>query len=645
MPLIVKDRVQETTSTTGTGTLTLSGAVSGFQPLSSIGNGNTTYYCVVGGTEWEVGIGTYTLIGTILSRDTILASSNGGSAVNFSAGVKNVFVTYPAGKAVTLDDVQTLTNKTLTSPTLTTPVLGTPTSGTLTNCTFPTLNQNTTGTASNVTGTVAIANGGTGSTTNSGARTNLGATTVGSNFFTLTNPTAVTFPRMNADNTVSSLDATTFRTAIGAGTGSGTVTSVTGTAPVVSSGGATPAISMAAATTSVSGYLTSTDWNTFNGKQPAGSYVTVGGALGTPSSGTLTNCTFPTLNQNTTGSSGSCTGNAATATSADNIDGIAFKNAANGASFVVDTQGTNGIGYSSGYTLFGQTDGGVYCSTYDASWQHQINGDFRTGQIAIRGKQAGTWQAWRVVLDSSNSTSYTCGNTNSISNAVGGAYTWTGVQLFQANQNTGSGSNPPLQAYSSSGGAMMSFHRGGVYAINMGLDSDNVFRIGGWSAGANRLQMDMSGNLTMAGTIAGSNLSGTNTGDQTNISGNAATATKLSTASGSAPSYSARAWVNWNGTGTVAIRASGNVSSITDNGTGSYTVNFTTAMDDANYAVSVAAQGINTGNLVAPMGTYGTNTGGAQLVAPTTAGYRISTWASNLSGQGDVAYVMSTTFR
>ena len=94
------------------------------------------------------------------------------------------------------------------------------------------------------------------------------------------------------------------------------VTSVTGTAPVVSSGGATPAISMAAATASVSGYLTSTDWNTFNNKQPAGSYVTSGGALGTPSSGTLTNCTFPTLNQNTTGSSGSCTGNAATATTA-----------------------------------------------------------------------------------------------------------------------------------------------------------------------------------------------------------------------------------------------------------------------------------------------------------------------------------------
>ena len=63
---------------------------------------------------------------------------------------------------------------------------------------------------------------------------------------------------------------------------------------------------------------------------------------------------------------------------------------------------------------------------------------------------------------------------------------------------------------------------------------------------------------------------------------------QLSTASGSAPSYSARAWVNFNGTGTVAIRASGNVSSITDNGTGDYTVNFATAMEDANYCTTTS---------------------------------------------------------
>jgi len=103
MALIVKDRVQETTNTTGTGTITLAGAVSGFQSFSAIGDGNTTYYAIVLGSEWEVGLGTYTSSGTTLSRDTILESSNGGTAVNFSAGTKNVFVTYPAEEAVYQD--------------------------------------------------------------------------------------------------------------------------------------------------------------------------------------------------------------------------------------------------------------------------------------------------------------------------------------------------------------------------------------------------------------------------------------------------------------------------------------------------------------------------------------------------------------
>ena len=83
---------------------------------------------------------------------------------------------------------------------------------------IPTLNQNTTGTASNVTDTVAIANGGTGATIAVNARTNLGATTVGDNLFTLPNPSAIAFLRINADNTVSTLNAASFCTAIGVGT-------------------------------------------------------------------------------------------------------------------------------------------------------------------------------------------------------------------------------------------------------------------------------------------------------------------------------------------------------------------------------------------------------------------------------------------
>jgi hypothetical protein len=102
MAFVLKDRVKETTTTTGTGTVTLAGAVSGYQSFSAIGNANNTYYTIAGqGTsEWEVGIGTYTSSGTTLSRDTVLASSNSGSLVNFSAGTKDVFCDYPAGRAV-----------------------------------------------------------------------------------------------------------------------------------------------------------------------------------------------------------------------------------------------------------------------------------------------------------------------------------------------------------------------------------------------------------------------------------------------------------------------------------------------------------------------------------------------------------------
>jgi hypothetical protein len=102
MALVLKDRVKETTTTTGTGTITLAGAATGFQAFSAIGNANTTYYTIAGqsGGEWEVGIGTYTSSGTTLSRDTVLASSNSGSLVNFSAGTKDVFCDYPAGRAV-----------------------------------------------------------------------------------------------------------------------------------------------------------------------------------------------------------------------------------------------------------------------------------------------------------------------------------------------------------------------------------------------------------------------------------------------------------------------------------------------------------------------------------------------------------------
>jgi len=100
MALVVADRVKETSNVAGTGTATLLGASTGYQSFAVVGNGNTTFYCIAGqGTnEWEVGIGTYSSSGTTLARTTVLANSSATqpSALSFSAGTKDVFVTYPA---------------------------------------------------------------------------------------------------------------------------------------------------------------------------------------------------------------------------------------------------------------------------------------------------------------------------------------------------------------------------------------------------------------------------------------------------------------------------------------------------------------------------------------------------------------------
>lgn len=136
MALVVKDRVRETTTTTGTGTVTLLGAVTGYQSFSAIGNANTTYYAISGqgGAEWETGLGTYTLSGTTLSRDTVYSSSNGGTLVTFSAGTKDVYCVQPSSRTIILDSLGNAT------------ALGTPASGNASNLTSLT--------AGNLTGTI-----------------------------------------------------------------------------------------------------------------------------------------------------------------------------------------------------------------------------------------------------------------------------------------------------------------------------------------------------------------------------------------------------------------------------------------------------------------------------------------------------------
>ena len=104
MALVLADRVQENTTTTGTGTLTLDGAVFGFQTFAVVGNGNTCYYTIVDGGAWEVGIGTYSTTGPSLARTTVLSNSNGNTTpITLAVGTKNVFLTYPAEKSVNVD--------------------------------------------------------------------------------------------------------------------------------------------------------------------------------------------------------------------------------------------------------------------------------------------------------------------------------------------------------------------------------------------------------------------------------------------------------------------------------------------------------------------------------------------------------------
>jgi hypothetical protein len=127
MALILGDRIKENTTTTGTGTIVLGGAQTGYQSFAVIGNANTTYYTIADqtGSTWEVGIGTYYSGNVSLARTTILSSSNAGAVANFTAGTKDVFVTYPSetsalggsGQAIIVNQANATANYTIAAGT------------------------------------------------------------------------------------------------------------------------------------------------------------------------------------------------------------------------------------------------------------------------------------------------------------------------------------------------------------------------------------------------------------------------------------------------------------------------------------------------------------------------------------------------
>ena len=330
MAFVLANRVQDTTTTTGTGTVTLSGtAPTGYQTFgAAIGDGNTTYYTIAAGTEWEVGIGTYASSGTTLARTTVLSSSNAGSAVNFSAGTKNVFVTYPTERTIYSGGP-----------------LGTPSSATLTNATglpIGGITQNTarllgrTTAAAGVTEEITLGSGlslsaGALTSTATGTVTSVAALTLGTTGTDLSSTVAtgtttpvitLQVPTASATNrgALSSTDWSTFN-----GKGAGTVTSTSFTGGIVSVATATttPALTVAGTSGGIPYFSSASTWATSAalaanalvigggaGVAPAttttgtgvvtalgvntgtaGSVVVNGGALGTPTSGTLTNAT------------------------------------------------------------------------------------------------------------------------------------------------------------------------------------------------------------------------------------------------------------------------------------------------------------------------------------------------------------------
>lgn len=268
---------------------------------------------------------------------------------------------------------------------------------------------------------LAVANGGTGSTTASGARTNLGATTVGGNFFTLANPSAITFIRVNADNTVSTLDAATFRTAIGAGTGGGSVTSVSGTGTVngISLSGTVTSSGSLTLSGAISGVpnsaTTATNLNT-------ASAIVARDASGNFSAGTITATLSGTATQ--------VSNNLTLATSGTGLSGSATFNGSSAQTFTVTSNATSANTAST--IVARDASGNFSAGTITATLSGNATNVSGTVAVANGGTGATTLTG---VLKGNGTSAFTAATAGTDFVAPGTATTFTATQTFSGSSS------------------------------------------------------------------------------------------------------------------------------------------------------------------------------------------------------------------
>ena len=224
-------------------------------------------------------------------------------------------------------------------------------------------------------------------------------------------------------------------------TSAGTATNVSGVVAIANGG--TGSTTGAGALSALGGYPSSNPSGYTSNTGTVTSVSGTGGYGGLTLSGTVTTSGSLTMGGTPTGTWPiSVSGNAATATSANQIDAWDFTNTGSNLATAPDTIDSNGISYT-GVALLSQTDGALYSQRHSTPWQHQIFGDYRTGQIVVRGKNSGTWQPWRTVVDSSNYTSYSptligigASGTWGI-NVTGSAASLTSMNISQFTNNSG----------------------------------------------------------------------------------------------------------------------------------------------------------------------------------------------------------------